>query len=81
MRDLHKRTQPPRKSPTPKGDDTILSLLADSFSCNAWKYQVVVVQPGFDCRKIAKSKKIYSLLVATYEWLSACEAEFVVWGS
>lgn len=86
MEELYRRTQPPRESPILKGSEKTLKVLSDKFMCNEWRYRVVAVQPGFDCEKIKKretkkSKKVYPLFVSTYEWLSACGAEFAVWGS
>lgn len=67
----------------PKDRNENLKEVADSFRCNEWHYQVVVVQPGFDCKTIAEdvTTKVHSLLVSTYELLTACHADFAVWGS
>ena len=67
----------------PKDRIAALEEAADSFHCNEWSYQVVVVQPGFHCEKIKQdtTSKIHSLFVSTYELLTACHADFAVWGS
>jgi len=81
MKELCNRTQNSRKSSILKGDFIQLKWFADGFKSNEWKYSVVVVQPGFDCKKIAASPKVCPLFVSVYEWLSARNAELFVWGS
>jgi len=81
LNDLTTQTKPPRSSPYIRGDSTILERLAIKIGSNKWKYRAVVVQPGFRCGDVARSKKINALLVATYEWLSNASVDFRVWGS
>lgn len=81
MEELCRRTQSPRESPLLRGDKTTLKVLSEEFRCNAWEYEIVAVQPGFNCSEIEKCGKVYPLFVATHEWLSACGARFAAWGS
>ena len=67
-----------------KGAKGTLTRLSNSFSSNAWSYEVVAVQPGIDCAKVTKktsNNNVNSLLAATFDWLAAADAQFVVWGS
>lgn len=66
------------------GTMATLASMANSFSSNAWTYEVVAVQPGIDTSKVNKAQSnnhVNSLLAATFEWLAAAEASFVLWGS
>jgi superfamily II DNA or RNA helicase len=84
MGELHKHAKPPRSAPIVKpksGGLSQLKKLAEEFNCNDWQYQIVVIQPGFKSSKIEDSEKINPLLVATYEWIRSCSAEFAIWGS
>lgn len=54
-----------------KGTLEILKNLDKEFSnrYNEWNYQVVIVQPGLDCKKSIKSQNTNTLLLNCYEWL------------
>jgi hypothetical protein len=79
--ELWKRNQNRKAFSFCKGKLERLDNLREEFSCNDWQYGVTAVQPGFACAQIAKGSRLLSLLLATYEWLRNCEAEFRVWGS
>lgn len=70
-----------RKTAIVSGSLPELKKAAKSFVSNAWKYEIVAVQPGLHCVKATTSKNVNKLLIATNEWLLGCEAAFCIWGS
>jgi len=81
MRTILDQTSPPRRSPVLKGGRNDVVALERQFRSNEWKYSVVAVQPGCDCGEAIKSKKVYGLIVAAYQWHLDANAEFSLWGS
>jgi superfamily II DNA or RNA helicase len=81
MEEIVKHTGAPRSSPIVKGRCADLENIAKTFRSNEWTYQVVAVQPGCDSAKLRKSKKVYGLVVAAYQWLLDSGGIFSFWSS
>jgi hypothetical protein len=81
MDEIVRHTGAPRSSPIVKGRSADLENIATTFRSNAWTYQVVAVQPGCDSAKLPKSKKVYGLVVAAYQWLLDSGGIFSLWSS
>lgn len=82
MSELHRRvngTERP-KSKMVKGSTDSLKKVAQAFHANEWKYEVVVVNPGINCRKSIRSGNTNTLLIACYEWLATANARLEVIG-
>lgn len=63
------------------GDLADLKKIASEFAPNEWTFEIVVVQPGFDCDAIPSSKELRPLLTSAYEWIRNCGASFRIWGN
>jgi hypothetical protein len=83
LADLHERvigtTRPETK--LVKGSSNSLKNLAKTFHANEWLFEVVVVNPGLDCKKAVRARNTNTLLTACYEWLAAANATLRVVGS
>jgi superfamily II DNA or RNA helicase len=70
-----------RKTKIVSGGLADLKKAAKTFVSNAWKYEVVAVQPGLHCTKASSGQNVNKLFTATNEWLLGSEASFFIWGS
>jgi hypothetical protein len=64
-----------------KGTSDGLEKLGKEFHANVWNFEVVIVNPGIDCKKAVRTKNTNTLLIACYEWLAATNARPRVIGS
>ena len=64
-----------------KGDKEKLAHLKDKFTPSKWLYEVVIVQPGLDCKKAAMRKNTKILLLTCYEQLQHIGAKFKIMGN
>jgi hypothetical protein len=81
MDEIGRHVGEPRSSPIIKGSLADLQKIADSFRSNEWTFQIVAVQPGCDSTKLPKSKKVYGIVVAAYQWLLDSGGVFSLWAS
>ena len=63
-----------------KGTVKMVKRLAKRFQPSAWTYQVIIVQPGLDCKKAVKKQNTNTLLLACYEWLHSSGASLLIMG-
>jgi superfamily II DNA or RNA helicase len=63
------------------GSVDALKRAGQAFHANEWAFEVVIVNPGIDCRKSARHKNTNTLLIACYEWLGAANARLKVIGT
>lgn len=61
-----------------KGTVDTIKNLREAFIPSAWKYDVVIVQPGLDCEKVRKQRNTNILLLNCYEWLRHIDAGLAI---
>ncbi|UCB53093.1 MAG: hypothetical protein JSV10_03145, partial [Candidatus Zixiibacteriota bacterium] len=66
------------KSRLVKGSNEMAMRLAKQGLTSEWTYEVVVVQPGLNCKQALGRKNTNTLLVTCYEWLSNLGASFSI---
>jgi hypothetical protein len=81
MDEILRHTGEPRSAPIVKGLRGDLEKIARTFQSNEWIYQVIAVQPGCSSAKLARSRKVYGLVVAAYQWLLDSGGLFNLWSS
>jgi hypothetical protein len=64
-----------------KGTAEALQKARHAFHANEWKFEVVIVNPGIDCKKSIQRKNTNTLLIACYEWLGAANAQLKIIGT
>jgi superfamily II DNA or RNA helicase len=64
-----------------KGNPTSLKRVADSFHANEWRFEVTIVNPGIDCKRIVSARNTNTLLVVCQEWLGTANATLRIIGS
>ena len=64
-----------------EGTSEALKKLSKTFHANEWAFEVVVVNPGIDCKKAVQTKNTNTLLIACYEWLGSANTRLKVIGS
>ena len=64
-----------------KGNPIALQKLSKAFHPNEWTFEVVIVNPGIDCKKAVRVKNTNTLLIVCYEWLGTANASLKVIGS
>jgi hypothetical protein len=81
--ELHSRVTGTKRPATRmvKGSSDALKKVATAFHANEWAFEVVVVNPGIDCKKAVRTKNTNTLLIACYEWLGTANARLTVIGS
>jgi hypothetical protein len=81
--ELHSRVTGTKRPATRmvKGSSDALKKVATAFHANEWAFEVVVVNPGIDCKKAVRTKNTNTLLIACYEWLGTANARLKVIGS
>lgn len=81
--DLHDRVIGTNRPNTKmiKGTDAHLATLTSTFHANEWRFEVVVVNPGIDCKRTRQRKNTKTLLTTCYEWLAAANTTFRIIGS
>ncbi|MCK4420386.1 hypothetical protein KAW48_01215, partial [candidate division WOR-3 bacterium] len=80
--ELHSRVTGTKRPATRmvKGIPDSLKKIAKTFHANEWKFEVVVVNPGIDCKRALRTKNTNTLLIACYEWLGTANARLKVIG-
>ena len=63
-----------------RGNPDSLKRIAKTFHANEWEFEVVVVNPGIDCKRAISTKNTNTLLIACYEWLGTANAHLKVIG-
>jgi hypothetical protein len=81
FRDLIDRLDRRQNTRLVQGRKTTLQNWADDFVPTEWTCEVVVVQPGFDSRRIIAGQRLHALILATYEWLANRQCRFSIWSS
>lgn len=62
------------------GTPLALEKKAKTFHANEWQFEVVIVNPGIDCHKSARTTNTNTLLIACYEWLGSANAKLKIIG-
>ncbi|MBC2733641.1 MAG: DEAD/DEAH box helicase family protein [Desulfobacteraceae bacterium] len=80
---LHKRVVGTNRPATVmvKGRGDPLKKIERAFHANEWNFEVVIVNPGINCKKSVRTKNTNTLLIACYEWLESANARLKVIGS
>ena len=83
LSDLHERVIGTSRPETRmvKGGADGLKRLVTTFHSNEWLFEVVVVNPGLDCKRAVRARNTNTLLIACYEWLATANATLRVVGS
>ncbi|WP_294349415.1 DEAD/DEAH box helicase family protein [uncultured Sphingobacterium sp.] len=72
-----------QKSNLVLGTKKVFYDIRDDFAANAWKFRVVLAQPGFDHNKTSKQNRknnnVYELAIPVYERIISCGAEMEIW--
>ncbi|MGA9652235.1 DEAD/DEAH box helicase [Pedobacter sp.] len=67
------------------GNQQVFDDIRDNFAVNAWRFRVVLAQPGFEHNKVSKrdrnNNNIYELAVPMHERIISCGAELEIWCS
>lgn len=83
LSELHGRVTGTKRPATRmvKGSPDLLKNAGEAFHANEWDFEVVVVNPGIDCKKTVRTRNTNTLLIACYEWLETANAQLKVIGS
>jgi len=68
------------KSKFIRGNRELVDQMKDTFSPLGWLFQVVIVQPGLNCKDAAVYENTKILLLTCFEWLKAIGAELRIMG-
>ena len=83
LSELHGRVTGSKRPATRvvKGSADALRKAGQAFHANEWGFEVVIVNPGIDCKKSVRKKNTNTLLIACYEWLGAANAQLKLIGT
>lgn len=82
---INNRLENAQNSQIVYGSDELLVTISENYRVNNWKYNVILVQPGFRISQVSNKNRannnVYELAIPMYERIVGSNGNIEIWGT